>query len=93
MLSDQVYQLVMDMGDAAIRRLQQLDDTGYSGHLSYILHMLDAPAFLTTYMAGECRPEEVVDFGKSHGIAINRMVVELDRFHKKITGRTHGHAP
>jgi len=65
---------VMVFGDEAIRKLQQLDATGYSGHLSYILHMLAAPAFLDIYLAGEYRPEAVMQFGKSHGIVINRMV-------------------
>ena len=64
---------VMAMGDEAIRALQQLDDSGYSGHLSYILYMLDTPAFLKAYLAGEFRPEAVMAFGKSHGIIINRM--------------------
>jgi len=65
---------VMAKGDEAIRALQQLDDSGYSGHLSYILYMLDTPAFLKAYLAGEFRPEAVMVFGKSHGIIINRIV-------------------
>jgi Fe-S-cluster containining protein len=63
---------VMVMGDQAIRALQQLDDNGYSGHLSYILAMLETPAFLSSYLAGEYRPEAVMEFGKTHGIIINR---------------------
>lgn len=65
---------VMVLGDEAIRALQQLDDNGYSGHLSYILYMLDIPSFLKTYLAGGYRPEAVIDFGKSHGIVINRVM-------------------
>ena len=65
---------VMALGDQVICELQQLDDTGYSGHLSYILHMLDAPKFLATYHSGEFKPEEIMTFGKSHHILINRMV-------------------
>ena len=65
---------VMAKGDEAIRALQQLDDSGYSGHLSYILYMLDTPAFLNAYLAGEYRPEAVMAFGKSHGIIINRVM-------------------
>ncbi|WP_319525911.1 YkgJ family cysteine cluster protein [uncultured Desulfosarcina sp.] len=64
---------VMDLGDAAIKALQKLDGNGYSGHLSYILFMLETPAFLATYLSGEYRPEAVMQFGKSHGIVINRM--------------------
>ena len=65
---------VMALGDTTIRALQQLDDSGYSGHLSYILHMLDSPAFLRVYLAGDFRPEAIMGFGKSHGILINRLV-------------------
>ncbi len=65
---------VMAMGERAINALQQLDDTGYSGHLSYILHMLEAPGFIETYLAGGFQPEAVSDFGKSHQILINRTV-------------------
>lgn len=65
---------VMARGDEAIRALQLLDDNGYSGHLSYILHMLNTPAFLSVYLAGEYRPEAVMAFGKTHGIAINRIM-------------------
>ena len=67
---------VMEMGEQTIRELQQLDDTGYSGHLSYILHMLEAPKFMATYQAGDFKPEEILDFGKSHQILINRVVSE-----------------
>jgi len=65
---------VMTLGDQAIRALQQLDATGYSGHLSYILYMLATPAFLNTYLSGDHRPEEIMQFGKSHGIVINQIM-------------------
>lgn len=65
---------VMAMGDETIRELQALDGCGYSGHLSYILHMLNEPAFLRTYLVGDYRPEQIMAFGKAHGILINRMV-------------------
>ena len=69
---------VLAFGDDAIRKLQQLDDTGYSGHFAYILHMLDAPAFLKTYLTGQHRPEEIMQFGQSHGISINRVVAAMN---------------
>ena len=67
----------MAKGDAAIRAMQQLDESGYSGHLSYILYMLDTPAFLNAYLAGDYRPEAVMAFGKSHGIIINRVIAKV----------------
>jgi hypothetical protein len=65
---------VMALGDHAINRLQQLDHIGYSGHMTYILYMLETPRFRSTYLTGDFKPEEIMDFGKSHGIIINRMV-------------------
>ena len=64
---------VMAMADNAIAALQRLDASGYSGHLSFILHMLDAPRFLAVYTSGDFKPEEIMAFGKSHHIVINRM--------------------
>jgi hypothetical protein len=58
----------------AIRDMQQLDDTGYSGHLSYVLHLLDDNDFRATYLAGVFNPSQIMDFGKAHGMVINRFV-------------------
>lgn len=69
-----VNRQVMNLGDRAIQDLQRLDDTGYSGHLSFILHMLETPAFVNPYLNGAFAPETVMVFGKRHGIVINRMV-------------------
>ena len=68
-----VSRQAMAAAAASIGALQRLDDTGYSGHLSIVLFMLDQPRFLDTYRAGAFRPEEIAAFGKSHGIVINRM--------------------
>ena len=65
---------VMELGADTIRALQRLDETGYSGHLSFILHMLQSPGFRETYLAGEFEPLEIADFGRAHRIVINRMV-------------------
>ena len=65
---------VMAIAEEIIAALQRLDDNGYSGHLSFVLHMLDTPRFLATYLAGDFKPEEIMAFGKTHRIAINRMV-------------------
>lgn len=70
-----LHRQAMARANETVKALQRLDLNGYSGHLSFILHMLDAPRFMQTYMAGESRPEEIMAFGKSHGIVINKMVV------------------
>ena len=70
----QIHRHAMALADQAIRDLQQLDDTGYSGHLSYILYMLNRPEFYTVYANGQYKPEEIMTFGKAYRITINRMV-------------------
>lgn len=69
-----VHFQVMKTAEMAVAALQQLDPNGYTGHISYILYMLQTPAFYETYAAGEFKPEEIMVFGKSHQIAINRMM-------------------
>lgn len=58
----------------AVREIQRLDDNGYSGHLSFILHLLDGDDFRKIYGSGGFDPSLVKDFAKSHGIVINRFV-------------------
>lgn len=70
---------VIKMAQKTIRELQILDDTGYSGHISYIMHMLKSPKFLSTYLAGEHKPEEVMAFGKTHHIFINLNVLDSSK--------------
>jgi len=69
-----VNRQVMEAANQSIKELQQLDINGYSGHLSFILYMLSTPAFLDTYIEGKFKPEEIMEFGKSHKIAINKMM-------------------
>jgi hypothetical protein len=69
-----IHRQVIELARATVARLQALDETGYSGHLSYILHMLGSEKFLKVYLSGAFKPEEVMVFGKSHRIAIHRML-------------------
>jgi hypothetical protein len=64
----------MTVAQETLTKLQRLGNHGYSGHISYIMHMLDAPRFLETYLAGEYKPEEIMVFGKSHRIVMNETV-------------------
>jgi hypothetical protein len=52
--------------------MQELDDTGYSGHLSFILHLLEKASFRNQYVRGGFDPKKIMRFGKSHRIMINR---------------------
>lgn len=68
-----VHRQAVALAKKAVREMQQLDDTGYSGHLSFILYLLDRPAFRKLYLAGGFDPQGIMKFGKAHGIIINRL--------------------
>lgn len=60
------------LSETAVAALQRLDNTGYSGHISHILQLLDMPRFRKLYLSGGFDPPEIMEFGKAHGIVINR---------------------
>ena len=69
-----VHRQAVALAKKAVRAMQQLDDTGYSGHISFILHLLDRPSFTKLYLAGGFDPQKIMAFGRAHGIIINRFV-------------------
>jgi uncharacterized protein len=54
--------------------IQSLDDTGYSGHISYILALLRDSKFCNVYLEGGFEPEAVRAYALEHGLSINRFV-------------------
>ena len=71
----QIHKQAMVLANTYIKKLQDLDDTGYSGHISFVLHMINTPAFMKTYAGGGHNPAEIMRFGKSHNIIINKMML------------------
>ena len=69
-----VHRQAVELAKQTVNKLQQLDATGYSGHISYILHLIAAPDFRTLYTSGGFNPANIMGFGKKYGIVINRMV-------------------
>ena len=72
-----VHRQVVELARGTVYKLQQMDLTGYSGHISYILHLIDQPDFRHNYLAGGFEPAKIMSFGKQHGILINRMATDL----------------
>jgi Fe-S-cluster containining protein len=70
-----IHRQARNASQKAIVKLQQLDLTGYSGHLTYILYLLDQKNFRKIYCAGEYDPSALKVFGKKHGIIINRRAI------------------
>jgi Fe-S-cluster containining protein len=67
-----LHRTAMERAEETIRALQRLDDTGYSGHISVVLNLLEDSDFLAVYRSGDFRPERVAAYGKRHGMRINR---------------------
>jgi hypothetical protein len=71
-----VHRRVVELARESVSRLQCLDENGYSGHLTFILRLLETRSFLETYLAGGFEPGRIQDFGKTHGIVIHRRAVQ-----------------
>ena len=67
-----VHRQAVALAKETVKELQQFDDTGYSGHLTFVLHLFDRKAFRTLYLSGGFDPGKIVTFGKDHGLIINR---------------------
>lgn len=71
-----VHRKSVEMAKMTVKKLQHLDATGYSGHLSYILHLISTPDFKELYQTGGFDPSKIMSFGKRYGIVINRRVFD-----------------
>ena len=67
------HRQAVDAARSTVREIQKIDDTGYSGHISYILQLLEDAAFRKLYLSGGFAPERIMKFGKTHGLIINRL--------------------
>jgi Fe-S-cluster containining protein len=68
-----VHRQAVELAKKAVKEIQRLDETGYSGHISFILYLLDSAEFRKLYLEGGFNPGKIMAFGKTHGIVINRM--------------------
>lgn len=69
-----VHKQAVSLAQKVVREIQKLDHTGYSGHHSLVLQLLQNKAFRKTYSSGGFDPGRIQKFGKKHGIIINRFV-------------------
>lgn len=54
--------------------IQALDDTGYAGHISYILSLLKDSKFRNVYLDGGFDPGAIQVYAREHSISINRFL-------------------
>jgi hypothetical protein len=68
-----VHRQANHLARKTVDALKALDDTGYAGHLSFILQLLENDVFKRTYLGGGFDPASIAQFARSHAICINRM--------------------
>ncbi len=69
-----IHRRALELTRQTMKRMQRLDSNGYSGHISYILYLLDDRNFRESYLRGRFEPQKIAEFGRSHNIFINRFV-------------------
>lgn len=73
-----IHRQASELAKNTVREMQRLDHTGYSGHLSFILDLLDQTDFRRLYLSGGFDPGKIIAFGKAHDIIINTIVSRSD---------------
>lgn len=61
-----------ELADGTVKTIQELDHTGYSGHVTFIIQLLNDARFRKTYFSGGFSPEEISPFARQHRLIINR---------------------
>jgi Fe-S-cluster containining protein len=67
-----VHRQVWTLAEETVAAIQELDDTGFSGHLSHILLLLQDPDCRRIYQNGEFAPDAIRPFEFARHLFINR---------------------
>jgi Fe-S-cluster containining protein len=69
-----IHVRVNDLYSGYLGKLQILDRNGYSGHIGFILELLEDQSFRDFYASGGFDPSRILEYGKSRRLVINCMV-------------------
>jgi len=67
-----VNRKVWELSEETVAAIHGLDSTGYSGHISFILQLLNDSVFRKTYLTGGFSPDDIRELARKHRIVINR---------------------
>jgi hypothetical protein len=67
-----VHRQAFVLGQKAEKELQELDPEGCSGHLSFILHLLESEAFRRDYVQGRWRLEDFREIFERYKLLVHR---------------------
>ena len=67
-----IHRQAIVLGQKAEKELQELDPEGCSGHLSFILHLLENEEFCRNYVKGRWRREDFREFIERYKLVVHR---------------------
>jgi Fe-S-cluster containining protein len=67
-----VHRQALVLGQKAEKELQELDPEGCSGHLSFILHVLEQGSFRQGYLQGNWQVKDFRDLLERYGLVVHR---------------------
>ncbi len=67
-----VHRRLWMLAESYVDSLRELDGTGCSGHMSYVLSLLNDARFLKSYLEGGFAPDQVRGLIHDHGLTVNR---------------------
>jgi Fe-S-cluster containining protein len=74
-----VHRQVWEMAENIVSAIQVLDSNGYSGHLSYVLQLLNDARFKKIYLNDQFFPDEIKEFAQKHALLINRFTTTPEK--------------
>ena len=67
-----VHRQTVSLGQRIEKELQNLDPGGCSGHLSFILHLLEKETFRLSYLKGGWKVDDFTDIIEGYGLVIHK---------------------
>lgn len=81
-----IHVRVHELYTEALRKMQSLDSNGYSGHMGFILELLEDKSFRDFYVSGGFDPARIIEYGKPRKLVINCMVTNHEAETEKNEG-------
>jgi hypothetical protein len=79
-----VHRRMWTIAERYVDSLRELDDTGCSGHMSYVLSLLNDARFLKSYLEGGFAPDVARELIHDHGLTVNRFASKSKPFRQNL---------
>jgi hypothetical protein len=79
-----VHRRLWTLAERYVDDLRELDDTGCSGHMSYVLLLLNNARFLKSYLEGGFAADQAWELIRDYGLIVNRYATKSKPFRQKL---------